>query len=87
MRCKVDGGGTAITGNGVGGSGGGRGGIGSGCGGGDSSSSGAGCDAIEALDGSAAILRTRILGRTCFDVRFGAITICVIRVVLGRSRM
>ena len=60
MRCKVDGGGTASTGNGAGGSGGGRGGIGSGCGGGDSSSSGAGCDAIEALGGNAAILRTRI---------------------------
>ena len=58
MRCKVDGGGTASTGNGAGGSGGGSGGIGSGCGGGDSRRRGAGCDAIEALGGIAAIWRT-----------------------------
>ena len=43
MRCKVDSGGTVVTGNGVGGNGG-RGGIGSGWCGGDSSSGGAGCD-------------------------------------------
>ena len=60
MRCKVDGGGTASTGNGAGGRGGGRGGIGNGCGGGDNRRSGAGCDAVEALGGNAAILRTRI---------------------------
>ena len=60
MRCNVDGGGTASTGNGAGGSGGCRGGIGSGCGCGDSHSRGAVCDAIEVFGGSAAILRTRI---------------------------
>ena len=55
MRCKVDSGGTVVTGNGVGGNGG-RGGIGSGWCGGDSSS-GVGCDAI---GGGVAISRTRI---------------------------